>query len=151
MATGKPLFSRPKDRRVEIARKLRLGMTGPERLLWRGLRKHVLLRHSHFRRQAALGGFIVDFCCSSAQLVIEVDGERHGLDAGRARDHVRDEIFAAQGFKVLRSPNHAVRRGLDDVLETNWAAIHNPDFWNGDATPTPIPSPQGGGGPIGAP
>ncbi len=73
----------------EVARALRKSMTPQEVKLWASLRELRTLGH-HFRRQSPLAGFIVDFECRRRQLVLEVDGNQHGLDAHRRRDEVRD-------------------------------------------------------------
>jgi len=60
--------------RRSAARKLRANTTPHERLLWRAL-KELPRSGTHFRRQAPLGPYIVDFLCPAKRLVIEVDGE----------------------------------------------------------------------------
>ncbi len=96
-------------------------MTPQEIKLWLRLR---LLRPQglHFRRQVPLAGFIVDFACLKAMLVIEVDGEQHGLPDGIARDGRRDAALSDAGFRVLRFWNHEVERGLTDVIESIYRA-----------------------------
>jgi hypothetical protein len=58
------------------ARSLRRAMTEAERRLWSLLRGRRLGGHK-FVRQVPIGGFIADFCCREAGLVIEADGSRH--------------------------------------------------------------------------
>ena len=103
------------------ARSLRQTMTPQEAKLWLRLR---LLRPQalHFSRQVPLCGFIVDFACLKARLVVEVDGEQHGLPEGLARDRLRDARLGADGFKVLRFWNHEIDRTLDDVAEAVYRA-----------------------------
>jgi very-short-patch-repair endonuclease len=63
-----------------------------------------------------LGGFIADFACFEARIVIEVDGATHGTDEEVARDASRSTTFAAQGYDVLRFTN-------DDVFsQSRWRA-----------------------------
>ncbi len=50
-------------------------MTSAEKLLWQELRANKL--GVHFRRQQVIAGFIVDFYCHKADLIVEVDGETH--------------------------------------------------------------------------
>ena len=52
-------------------------MTPAEKILWQELRANKL--GVHFRRQQAIAGFIVDFYCHKAGLVVEVDGDIHDL------------------------------------------------------------------------
>ena len=71
----------------------------------------------HFRRQAPIGDFIVDFACISARLVIEIDGGQHNLEAGRASDAIRDERLRRRGFTVMRVWNTDVMKNPDGVME----------------------------------
>ena len=62
------------ERRMQaVARELRSNPTAAEEKLWQAIRKKQL-DGLKFRRQVAIGAFIVDFYCSSERLVIEVDG-----------------------------------------------------------------------------
>ncbi|MGH8453586.1 MAG: endonuclease domain-containing protein, partial [Nevskiales bacterium] len=68
--------------RTAIARRLRRDSTFPERLLWSRIRGSQLAGLK-FRRQQVLMGFVVDFYCPDAMLVVEIDGQSHlgrGLD-----------------------------------------------------------------------
>jgi len=60
----------------ERARELRKDMTPAEKTLWRYLR-HGQLDGAHFRKQHAVGTYIVDFFCAKSKLVVEVDGDSH--------------------------------------------------------------------------
>jgi very-short-patch-repair endonuclease len=80
-----------------------------------------------------IGPFIVDFASRKAKLVIELDGGQH--DTQRAADDLRTRQIEARGYRVLRFWNHDVLGNLDGVLNEIQSAL----------TPTPDPSPQGGG------
>jgi very-short-patch-repair endonuclease len=101
----------------EVARRLRNNLTPQERKLWRRLRALRLSHGFHFRRQAPIGRFIVDFVCFDKKLVIEVDGGQHGIDALISKDKVRDDYFARNNFRVLRFWNSEVNENLDGVME----------------------------------
>ncbi len=58
------------------AKRLRTDSTDAERLMWSRLRTHRLLGWK-FKRQQPIGGYIVDFVCFDAKLVVEVDGGQH--------------------------------------------------------------------------
>jgi len=60
------------------ARELRKRLTPQEVKLWVKLRELKPLGF-HFRRQAPIGSYIVDFVSFSARIVIEVDGGQHGM------------------------------------------------------------------------
>ena len=57
-------------------RQLRQNMTPAERTLWQHLRGKRLGGYK-FRRQQPFGGYILDFVCVDAKLVIEIDGGQH--------------------------------------------------------------------------
>jgi very-short-patch-repair endonuclease len=65
-----------------------------------------------------LGGFIADFACFEARMVIEVDGATHSTDREVALDAARSAALAAQGYDILRFTNDDVFHNLDGVLET---------------------------------
>ncbi len=62
--------------KVERTKEFRRQMTPEEKILWQRLRAN-RLNGLHFRRQQIIDGFIVDFYCHSAGVVVEVDGEIH--------------------------------------------------------------------------
>lgn len=63
--------------KLERSRELRREMTPAEKHLWHEVRNKKL--GVHFRRQQVIDGFIVDFYCHHAALVVEVDGDIHDL------------------------------------------------------------------------
>jgi very-short-patch-repair endonuclease len=85
--------------------------------LWRALRRKQLSEFG-FRRQVPLCGFIVDFACTEARLVIEVDGATHSTDEEIERDRFRDAKLSSNGNSILRFTNDEVYRNLDGVVET---------------------------------
>jgi very-short-patch-repair endonuclease len=121
------------DRRQEFARRMRAEPTDAERVLWQRLRHDIVLAGSHFRRQAVIGPFIVDFASRKAKLVIELDGGQH--DWQQASDASRTQRIEAAGYRVLRFWNNDVLGNLEGVLSEIQRAL----------PPTPDPSPQGGG------
>ena len=121
----------------ERARGLRSNQTDAEKKLWWRLR--TLKREGfHFRRQLPIDHLIVDFACYSERLVIEVDGGQHNLDEGVRVDRGRDTHLRQQGFRVLRFWNNDVLSNPNGVEEVIRDALAR-------GTPTPNPSPQGGG------
>lgn len=117
--------------KLERARAMRRNMMPAERRLWNALRAN-RLDGFHFRRQQIVGGFIVDFYCHAAALVVEVDGPVH--DGQVDYDASRDEIIAAHGLHVVRFRNEEVMRELDAVLARIRHLCH-----------TRLPSPPRGG------
>jgi very-short-patch-repair endonuclease len=123
------------DRQRQFARRMRAQPTDAERVLWQRLRHDILLVGSHFRRQAVVGPFIVDFASRKAKLVIELDGGQHNWQ--QTSDAFRTGSIEAAGYRVLRFWNHDVLGNLEGVLSEIQRAL----------PPTPDPSPQGGGEP----
>jgi very-short-patch-repair endonuclease len=120
------------------ARALRHRLTEPERKLWWHLRHRMPLGGTHFRRQVPIGPYVVDFCCLKARLIVEVDGDQHGYDENLSKDERRSKYLVAQRFSVLRFFNLEVMTATESVLEAIYAHLNL-------LTPTPNPSPQGGG------
>jgi very-short-patch-repair endonuclease len=94
------------------AREMRRGATPAEDRLWGQLRSSKL--GVRFRRQHAIGQFIVDFYCAQAQLVIEVDGLVHVNSA--EQDLQRQEYLEQVGLTVVRFNNEEVLSNLDLVV-----------------------------------
>ncbi|MEM7619859.1 MAG: DUF559 domain-containing protein [Pseudomonadota bacterium] len=117
------------------ARRLRKNMTEAEKRLWWYLREY--FPKSHFRKQAPLGGYIVDFLSHSSKLIIEVDGGQHTFQGNLQKDKERQIWLESQGFCVVRFWNHDVFNNIQGVLEEISNFVPNP--------PTPNPSPPGGG------
>ncbi len=99
---------------LDRAKEMRREMTPHERILWHALRRNQLDGH-HFRRQQVIDGYIVDFYCHAASLVVETDGPIH--DQQRGYDEERDETLARRGLLILRVRNEEVERDLAGVLE----------------------------------
>jgi very-short-patch-repair endonuclease len=99
------------------ARELRTNMTHPKELLWSRLRAH-RMDGSKFRRQHALGSYIVDFVCLKARLIIEVDGDTHDDESRQTLDAQRTAYLEKLGFRVLRFLNRQMVAEMDIVLET---------------------------------
>jgi very-short-patch-repair endonuclease len=95
------------------AKELRQNMTPEETLLWRALRTNKLAGW-HFRRQQVIDGFIVDFYCHAASLIIEVDGGIHITQ--KEQDAERDAHLTSRGFHILRVTNDEVNNDLQGVL-----------------------------------
>ena len=102
------------------ARQLRNNPTDAERVLWSILRRRQVLGH-RFRRQAPIGGYVVDFVCFENRLVIEVDGGQHVESA--SYDAERTAWLEGEGFRVVRFWNNEVLRETDAVREAVFLAV----------------------------
>ncbi len=114
---------------VERARGLRRTMTDAEQVLWRHLRDRQLSSFK-FRRQHEIDHYIVDFVCTEALLIVELDGGQHADQV--VYDERRTQQLQAMDYRVLRFWNNDVLLDIESVLAVILDIL---------ATPAPHPSP----------
>lgn len=107
---GIPTF-RPRPTR--LAKRLRNEATPEERKLWQHLRG-TQLSGFKFSRQMPIAGYIGDFLCRSARLVVEIDGGQH--DCQSEADATRTRAIEAEGYRVIRFWNNDVNDRMEGVL-----------------------------------
>ena len=95
--------------KLQRAKELRREMTPAEKILWEELQANKL--GVHFRRQQVTAGFIVDFYCHKAGLVIEVDGDIHDLQ--QDEDARREKALSELGLRIVRFRNDEVVRDAE--------------------------------------
>jgi very-short-patch-repair endonuclease len=95
------------------AGELRKEPTPAERKLWAYIR-NAQLNGVKFRRQHAIGSYIVDFCSLKHKLIIELDGSPH-LEQ-EEYDQERTRSLKEQGYRVVRFWNEQVMNDLDGVV-----------------------------------
>ena len=98
--------------KLQRAKELRREMTPAEKILWNELRAKKL--GVRFRRQQIISGFIVDFYCHKAALVVEVDGDIHDLQ--QEEDARRERFLQEMGLRTIRFRNDEVVRNLSAVV-----------------------------------
>lgn len=98
--------------KLQRAKELRREMTPAEKLLWHEVRAKKL--GVRFRRQQVIAGFIVDFYCHRAGLVVEVDGDVHDLQ--KEEDERREKVLRELGLRIVRFGNDEVMRNLSAVV-----------------------------------
>jgi adenine-specific DNA-methyltransferase len=123
------------EKREPYARNLRRSQTNAERRLWFLLRDRRLAGFK-FRRQHPLGPFIVDFCCTEARVIVELDGGQHALS--RDNDATRSRYLEGEGYRVLRFWNNEVLGNTSGVLERIVEALTR-----SQRRPSPCPLPRG--------
>ena len=137
------------EAKLARVKSLRAAMTPEEQLLWRCLRGNRVYGF-HFRRQQVIGGYIADFYCHAARLVIEIDGEIHLQQ--QEYDRMRDDALLAMGLRLLRFRNADVRHELAAVLRqitlacaqgSSEAAIGESSHAARLPNPQPLPSREG--------
>ena len=109
--------------RRAAARKLRANTTPHERLLWRALRE-LPMDGSHFRRQAPIGPYVVDFFCPAKRLIIELDGGHHNEDETAGRDRKRQLWLENEGYRVVRFWNSEITADLNAVLDRIYIELY---------------------------
>ena len=109
----------------QLARALRTDQTDAEKKLWHELHQLKPLGF-HFRRQAPIGRYIVDFASFANRLVIEIDGGQHGSLDGIQSDQQRDAFLRSQGFQILRYWNSDVDQNLEGVMESIFSSLKTP-------------------------
>ncbi|WP_407115194.1 endonuclease domain-containing protein [Bradyrhizobium sp. LMG 9283] len=109
--------------RRAAAKKLRANTTPHERMLWRAL-KELPMDGSHFRRQAPLGPYVVDFFLPAKRLIIELDGGHHNEDNVAARDLERQRWLENEGYRVIRFWNSEIVSDLTAVLERIYIELY---------------------------
>jgi len=98
--------------KLQRAKELRREMTPAEKILWQEVRAKKL--GVRFRRQQVIQGFIVDFYCHKAALVVEVDGDIHDLQ--QDEDAEREKVLGEMGLRVVRFKNDEVVMSLSTVV-----------------------------------
>jgi very-short-patch-repair endonuclease len=116
------------------ARKLRRNQTPAEQKLWRYLRSHQL-KSAGFRRQHAIGPFIVDFCAPRWKIIIELDGGHHADQV--EYDSMRTVFLERQDYRVLRFWNNEVMNNIQGVVQVISETLPTP-FYDDQSTP-PFP------------
>ena len=90
---------------IPFAKSLRKNATPQENHLWYDFLRNYQPR---FQRQKAIDGYIADFYCHEARLVIELDGSQHFTPEGMTYDEARTRALNTYGLIVLRFTNHQI-------------------------------------------
>ena len=78
-----------------------------------------------FRKQHAVGPFVVDFFCARSRLAIEIDGDAHACQT--RYDAMRTRWLSDQkGLRVVRFANRDVLSNIEGVLYAIDKALHGP-------------------------
>ena len=109
--------------RRAAAKKLRANATPHKRTLWQAL-KESPVQGTHFRRQAPIGRYVVDFFCPARRLIIELDGGHHNNDANAKRDRERQLWLEKEGYRILRFWNSEIDADLSAVLERIYVELY---------------------------
>ncbi len=107
---------------VACAKRNRADPTSTEARMWALLRDR---RYGafKFRRQHAIGPYVVDFACVAQLLVIEIDGPSHDRAEQRAFDAERTAFLERAGWRVVRISNADVYAGIANIAPILDAAL----------------------------
>ena len=107
-------------------------------------------RKQKFRREYPIPPYTADFCCVALKLIIEVDGEHHHTEEGRAHDGRRDRFLTERGYVLLRIPGYevlqdpaSVRRQIENAIDDRLACFRA----SRPSPQTPLPQQAEGEGP----
>ena len=100
---------------TELTRSLRKKSTQAGQLLWEQLRDRCFLGLK-FKRQKAIGRYVVDFYCAEKDLAVELDGSSHNNKIHY--DNKREEILKASRIRTIRFTNDKVLFSMQYVLFT---------------------------------
>ena len=97
--------------------------TEAEKLLWYYI-KNKQIDNFKFRRQVAIGNYIVDFLCSEKKLIVELDGGQHNYDNNMAYDSNRTSFLERLGYRVIRFWDNDIFKNMNDVLQTIYIELN---------------------------
>jgi very-short-patch-repair endonuclease len=100
----------------ELSRTLRQRETPAEKILWEAIRNRKCAGVK-FRRQQVIDGFIADFYCEEAKLVIEADGRIHEKEDVIQNDKRKNAAYKARGLCILRFKNNEIITNLQQCLK----------------------------------
>ena len=105
------------------AREMRANSTKEERRLWYDFLTKLPVK---FYRQKIIKPYIVDFCCPSKKLVVELDGAQHYEENAVIYDERRNDFLASLGYTVLRYSNYDFSRNFNGVCEDIYNHLNLP-------------------------
>ena len=100
---------------LEYRSALRKNLTPAEATLWKSL-KNRQLNGRKFVRQHSIENFIVDFYCSSENLIVELDGQVHFNAMASQNDFERTQRLQELGYTVIRFENKLIFQDIEAVL-----------------------------------
>ena len=109
-----------KNTLIPYAKELRRNATAQENHLWYDFLRSYPVR---FQRQKTISGFIADFYCHQAKLIIEVDGSQHYTQDGQLYDLERSAVLSKFGLYVLRFSNTEIDTCFQTVCDNIHAEV----------------------------
>jgi very-short-patch-repair endonuclease len=123
MLTNKVIRYQKIDKaKIQQAKELRRIMTPAEKVVWDHVRNGRICGIK-VRRQQVIEGFIVDFYCNKARLVIEIDGNIHTTGEQKEYDQQRKKVLEAHGLSEMRFTNDEVMNNITHVVSIITEAV----------------------------
>lgn len=91
-------------------------MTPAEKLFWSKVANREF-QNLKFRKQHGIANYIVDFYCPEKKLIIEIDGDTHGIDKVIEQDRARTDYLESLGYNMIRYNNGDIMTNIDGVFE----------------------------------
>lgn len=101
---------------------LRKNATPEENKIWYEFLRSYPIR---FNRQRIVGNYILDFYCSKAKLVVEIDGSQHYESKEINYDSKRTAYLESLGLIVLRFSNLEINESFYEVCTVIDEAVKN--------------------------
>lgn len=100
--------------KLKMAKKMSKNMTPPEKALWNMLKNKQLGVPWH--KQSPMYGYIADFWCPQARLIVEADGGTHLKASAVKHDKKRDRVMKSKGIKTIRFTAQEIKNNLSAVV-----------------------------------
>ena len=98
----------------DMAKTMSKHQTWPEKILWKRLRAKQL--GVNIYKQGLMYGWIVDFWCPKASLVIEADGGHHLEASQKKKDIHRDAVLKQKGIMTIRFTAKEIQKNTAAVV-----------------------------------
>lgn len=98
----------------EISKELKKEMTPQESQLWHQFLKDYPVR---ITRQKIINRFVVDFYCSRAKLIIEINGAQQDMFGNAVYDAKRVKILKGYGLNCIHFNNQEIEDDFESVCQ----------------------------------
>jgi very-short-patch-repair endonuclease len=107
-----------------VNRLLKLKHCPQEAAIWnclQGMKTDAL----RFKRQFRIGPYVVDFCCPTMKLILEVNRNPSPTSPPDAYDQMRVSYFEAAGYNVMQFAEEEIKEHADRIVATIRSCIAN--------------------------
>jgi imidazole glycerol-phosphate synthase subunit HisF len=108
------MMNKMPDWKIKMAKKMAHNQTPPEKALWDEMKNNQMGVPWH--KQHPMYGYIADFWCPQAKLIVEADGNQHLKKSAVKHDHRRDKVMKSNGIKTIRFTAQEIKNNLPAVM-----------------------------------